>query len=755
MAVLLLTVVFWLLPARIWMKDSVFAGDSFAETTGKIPACLTGRVWKIEKTSKGQAVYLKHSNVSDTGIILVYLNAEQELFIGNILKIKQEFEVQEPEPPSNPGQFDAQLYYQTEGVCLFCYANEAEVVDAHVDVWRQAMYQLRICLGEQCDRVFGEKDSSVLKAMLLGEKKELDADVKRVYQKSGMSHLLSISGLHISLLGVSLYRFLRKIGGSYPLAGIPSLLFVLFYGSLTGMSTSTARAVTMFVLAVTADILGKSYDMLTALAAAALLLLLEQPLYARNAGFLLSFGAVLGIGVLYPAVEHLFRRHERSRFLQSFLVSCSIQILTFPLIQYFYYEFPLYSILLNLLVIPLMGILMPAGIFALLFSFISLPGAAFLALPCKGILWLYEWLGQKCLSLPGAVFISGQPALWQILVYYAGIVAFVWRQYRNIGRQKWKTERQLEEEKEKEACRERRRSLRCSQLRYVILYAVLCVLLTWRFTNGFRFTMLDVGQGDGLFLQTAAGTTCLIDCGSTDVKQVGTYRLIPFLKSQGIRKLDFVCVTHTDADHTSGIEELLEAAGEPGEVSVGTLVLPAWAEPDEPLCRLAKQRGIFVFWMGKGGSIRDATTQITCLHPTKEKTYADKNAGSLVLQVTYGDFSMLLTGDLEEQGEQEILEMKAAKERQTTYAWDFCCDILKVGHHGSSSSTSESWLDAVRPKVALISCGEGNSYGHPHAETLERLKEAGSTIFTTPECGAVTVHSDGETYWIEKWKRGE
>lgn len=257
--------------------------------------------------------------------------------------------------------------------------------------------------------------------------------------------------------------------------------------------------------------------------------------------------------------------------------------------------------------------------------------------------------------------------------------------------------------------------------------------------------MLDVGQGDGLFLRTRDGMTCLIDGGSSDVKEVGRYRILPFLKERGVGRVDYVLVTHTDGDHISGIGELLEQAGEPGGIKVRTLLLSGQSAQEEAgvkLWRLAERAGTQVKLIKAGTLLKDKRVQLCCLHPAQETSYGDKNAGSLVLRLTYGSFSMLLTGDLEETGEREILESSE----------ELGSDILKAGHHGSRFSTTEEWLQRVQPALTLISCGQDNSYGHPHEETLERLREAGSRVLLTTEQGAITVRSDGRSFWVEGFR---
>jgi len=716
MAVLLLLMILWILPAGIWMKDPY--PDGF-------PEALTGEIYRIEPREQGQAVYLKNSNISDTGMILVYLDAETKYSIGNTIQITGNYKYVKPEEPANPGQFDARLYYQTKRIVLLCYAAQAVLTDGSVRRFPELMCRIRADLSERCVSLFGERQGGVLMAMLLGDRTELPDEIQGLYQKSGMAHLLAISGLHVSIFGMSLYRLLRKAGCSYKASGFPAMGLVLFYGSLTGMGISTVRAVLMFLLAVTADFLGRSYDMLTALAAAALLLLIEQPLYARSASFLLSFGAVLGIGVLYPAVQSLCPL--KRKWVQAFLVSFSIQVFTLPLTLKFYYEIPIYSMFLNLLVIPLMTVLMFGGIAALAVSFFSLKAAVVLAVVCRVVLRIYEWAGNITLCLPGAVQILGRPKEWQIMFYYLGIIIFIIQRNHAVKKKKQITA----------GWRTRGVSL--------CVYLILNAILLLRFQSGLTFTMLDVGQGDGLFLRTESGTTCLIDGGSSSVNEVGTYWILPFLKEQGVRKLDYVAVTHTDQDHISGLEELLSLSGIPGEIQIRTLLITGQSQKEEAgkhLTELAQQQGTAVYQIKAGDVLKDASTRISCLHPGKGETYEDPNAGSLVLRIDYGEFSMLLTGDLEEEGEKWILEK---------YRLD-ACDILKAGHHGSKTSTSEEWLSAVRPKLTLISCGENNSYGHPHAETLERLEAAGSHILSTPEEGAVTIHSDGKTFWAESFR---
>ena len=255
-------------------------------------------------------------------------------------------------------------------------------------------------------------------------------------------------------------------------------------------------------------------------------------------------------------------------------------------------------------------------------------------------------------------------------------------------------------------------------------------------------TFLDVGQGDGIFLQTDTGLTCMIDGGSTDIKQVGKYRIEPFLKSKGVRKLDYVFVTHGDQDHLNGIVELMErqAYG----ISIDTLVLPRKDVWDDTLWQLAYQadmQGVSVVAMHEGESVEDARISIECIHPAENSEADPGNASSLVLKVTCQNVKLLLTGDVEGKGEEELVERFSEE-----------IFLLKVAHHGSKNSTRELFLEQVKPKYAIISAGRNNSYGHPNQETIQRLKQSGVKIYSTQDNGAICFRIDDGKGYLSGWK---
>ncbi|MCI8417295.1 MAG: DUF4131 domain-containing protein [Lachnospiraceae bacterium] len=774
-AALLLLLFFLALPTSLWMHTGPPEGR----------VAFTGTVDQREEREDMQVLLLKDTSILGARKILVYLrNSKQSYFIGNTLNIKGT--IKQYKAPGNPGQFDSLLYYQRKKIDALCFGDAVEVLDQRRDGFREGLVRLQLYFSRTLEKRLGARDGGILKAMLLGDKRELPEEIRSLYQRSGISHLLAISGLHISILGAGLYRGLRRLGLPYGAAGIPALVLMGCYGVLVGAGVSTLRALTMFFLVVGADLIGRTYDIRTALGIAALWLLLEQPLYARDGAFLLSFGAVFGLTEVTPVLKDMTERlpawkyfmgklpgekekpvgeermegeREReqvsrwsvlsqkvTRFVREGLCACmGIQVVTLPVLLCCFYEVPVYAPILNLLVIPLMAPLLAAALALLaleLFFPFAIPLTAWI---CHGILGAVEVMAKAFDRLPGAVFCGGCPKSWQIAVYYSGVglLLFLWH------REKRKRAKARERETEDAALRQRTGRKGTG----LVLGYLLCMLmLLWRREPEFWMTMLDVGQGDAIFFATRGGNTYLMDGGSSSEKQTGSYILEPFFKYQGRGEADVLLVSHLDWDHISGITELLEEE----LLKVGCLVLPAMSggtgsvgntqedEAYQKLKNLAKEKGIPVQVMGAGDCLREGDLVLRCLGPERGQSYENRNAASLVLSLEYKSLRVLLTGDLEGKGEARVLEQK---ELLGSY------DILKVAHHGSQYSTGEEWLSQVRPVVGLISCGEENSYGHPHRELLHRLKERGCHTYMTPRDGAITIKSDGSSFEVETFRQ--
>lgn len=676
---------------------------------------LTGIVEEIAEKENSRQIRLSHiylsSDLSYQRQVLVYENQQTTLKIG--YKVKAAGSYAPLEEASNPGQFDQKAYYEARGIGMVLKKAKLTVIEAKENIFFQKLYELRSFWAQNLEKITGKEEAALLKAMLLGEKSSLKKEQKELYQSGGISHILAISGLHISLVGMLLYRFLRKKKRSYPFSALVSGSCMVVYGFLTGFGVSAKRAVFMFLVYLGAELLGETYDVISALALSGLLILAEQPLQLFQCGFQLSFLSVGAVALGYPALQK--RLGWKKKAALSLLSGLSVTLFTLPCTLYWFYEWMPYAVFLNLIVIPLVPVVFLSGAAGMLTGGASVAAGMFLAGASAGVLRFFQTLLERTEVLPGSRAIIGQPELWQIALYYVLVGAAVWG-----GR-----------------CRARKKNQHRIEVRIFFIMFALCILCL-PFHRPVEVTFLDVGQGDAVFLRTEAGTTCLIDGGSTTVSDVGTYRLLPFLKSRGVSSLDYLFLSHMDADHINGAEELLKDQFR--GIPIRHLCLSA-LPGDETRERLEKEARLFgteLCYISRGTVFREKGAEIRCLSPVKDQKKEDENENSEVLMVEISGLRILFTGDLGEEGEQQLLEAGT----------DLRAAVLKVGHHGSRFSTGEDFLEAVSPGFAVISCAEDNRYGHPASETVERLERAGCRIFYTMKSGAVTLYpANGKKGW--------
>lgn len=730
------------------------------ELKSKRAVVLSGTVTRREEKPDYKVLYLKDAQVLlDNKIyqeskILVYIETSTHISIGNRIKVTGKADVFQT--ARNPGNFNQKFYYQKQGIHAFVWGKQIEVLEARIYRVREGLERLRAGWKKLLIDRLGKNYGNSMSAILLGDKSDLDSDLKDLYQKSGIGHILAISGLHMSFLGIGLYKLLRRSGLTFGLSGGTGICFLLAYTLMIGCGVSSIRAFVMFFVRMGADITGRDYDMPTSLSLAAAVIVAWQPLYLMDAGFLLSFGAILGILAVYPCLEFCFlKKTGNCRFRKSFLASAAINLMLLPVMLYFYFEFPPYSLLLNLLVIPLMSAVLGAGAIGSLVVLLSRWAGGMILQICKIVLFLYEKACQISMALPMSRIVTGQPAKIGIAGYYMILLLFCVSVYQMMRKAKLcKEVDRSSDHKVKDTAasnkerveRKRVRSFRtlpgCIAIGSLsVILGAACVIPCADFGK-LTVTMVDVGQGDGLFLKGPKGSTYFIDGGSSDVSSVGTYRMEPFLKSQGIRTLDYAFISHGDADHMNGIKEMLE--DQTLGIRIRNLVLPpveVWDEALEGLAKKAKDSQTRIVAIKEGESLSEGGFRLTCKAPLVSYHGELGNAASMVLEASFGEFDMLFTGDLEGEGEKQLEESGGLKQY----------DILKVAHHGSKNSTSEKFLEQTRPEIAWISSGIHNRYGHPHAETIKRLKENGCVLYGTQEYGAVTIKTDGKKLAIHHY----
>ncbi len=728
---------------------------------------VSGIIYAKEWKETSYAVYLKETSIfhedktymGNRILLRTYLgdsDSESETQSLEQYKIGQRIEatgkISYFDVSRNPGNFDMRGYYQLKGIDFALNLEESSLLDDRISYYSEFLYDLKERVQKVYTSLLSEEEYGLLSTMILGDDSLLNEETENLYQKAGISHILAISGLHISVLGMSLYQFLRKRGISYGFSGILSFFLIFSYSLMSGMAVSSQRALLMFGLLLLANERGRAYDSLSAMAFAGLFILLENPLLCFTASFQLSFAAVAG-AVLFPPVlkeiwglcgkekgkKKIKGEKYKDALLDSFFLCLGIQLSTMPIVLYYFFEIPLYSILVNLLILPLLSALLLLGILGGFSGLLSLSLSRIFLLPDRLILTFYHRVCVFFQSLPASSLVLGRPSAWKILLYYlllAGLFAFASVKKR---RREEEEKAELEEKSSQRRFVAKKKEEKARAVFQSVIQkgksraALACFLLglllflKLQIPLPLQICMLDVGQGDGILLRTGSGLTCFIDGGSTDVKKAGKYRLLPFLKSEGIGEIDYWFLSHTDADHMSAMEEAMEA-----EYPVRCLVLAegmVWDEKAERLIQLAEEKGTRIYQIGEENILKEGALSISCVYPPDQNAFTDKNDASMVLSLQYWDFKMLFTGDISSKTESELIGKRLLSD----------IDVLKVAHHGSATSSSRDFLKAVKAEAALISVGTDNSYGHPAKETLERLEEAGCIIYRTDQEGMIRI----------------
>lgn len=636
----------------------------------------------------------------------------------------------------NPGNFDLALYEKIHG-------NDYEIYDARVlkeggqyglYIIDEGLCLLRENLSDKTDLIFDEEEAGVIKAMLLGDRGSLSEEIRSGYQRAGMSHILCISALHITLLGMAVLKLLRRTGLRKAAVYAVSFVFIALYGRFTGSGVSAIRALITFTLMMIADLTGRTPDILSSMAVAGTVIMLCKPLYVLDAGFILSFTAVCGIGTLQPVIKKLFP--VNGGLGEALGASAAVTIFMLPATMYFFFRVPVYSILLNLAVIPLLGFLLGSAVCSLGLGAFSLTAGMIAGIPARLILRLYGLLTAINDRLPFSMLTTGREEVWQAGVYYFLMAVAVYITSRHGGRG-------------------RRWSLRKRRFCFLGILVFAVAILSARIRPPLCLTTLDVGQGDCHFLEIRDAGCVMIDCGSSDVKNLSKYRVTPFVLSRGYDRIDHLFITHSDYDHVSGVIEILEGEGNTG-LKIGSLVLPDTEEKDEnyeKLLSLAREKGVRVQKIGEGDRFSLGKADFYCLNPVKGRLYSDINASSvcLFLSVKGSAFTALYTGDVQEEGEAELI--KGVKQLRENGSFSGKLSFLKCAHHGSKNSTPHELVSILSPESCFISAGVDNVYGHPHRELLGRLKDAGCRIFITSERGALIMDVMKEKVRIKCYKK--
>ena len=633
--------------------------------------------------------------------ISIYLseNEQNNLKIGMTIQVKGS--AVSYNHATNPGEFDSASYYHNKGFAFIMFPDEIHIIDVNYNHFKQFLFNLSEKIKSTYYKYLPEGKAAIVSGIVLGKRYLISEEDSSMYSRNGIMHLLAVSGMHVSTLAALIIWFMSRMPVGHIKARLVIIILLVSYGFLTGFSVSCIRAVIMILLNIFAKLIGRPYDPLNAISISGIILLLINPIYLFEASFLLSFSAVTAVTVITPYIK------EKTEFV---LASSNIIVILFtaPIILYFYNDLALYSIVINIIVVPIMSVLFLAAILLALSCNVFASLGVFFSGSVSTVLGLYELICTFFDKYFYDARITGHISTSAILIYFILLVCmFVLLNYLK----------------------------RKIVLRIVYLgMSVMCMIILTQKPrdNNVHITMLDVGQGDGLCIETINDKCIMVDGGSSDESNLSKYTIEPFLKYKGIRHIDVWFVSHLDIDHISGLLDVLERK-KLNFLTIDTLVLPETSAGMTD-CPFKKYEGKLInkiVYLSKGDEFTYDELNFSCYNPSSDSL--DSNDASLVFGMNYKEFDMLFTGDISSEVEKDLL---GTIDRQF--------DVLKVAHHGSKNSTCDEFLERINPKVALISAGKDNSYGHPAEETLGRLKDARSRVFTTQKYGALTLDIDSK-----------
>jgi competence protein ComEC len=732
---------------RYHLAAEILPENHLIQVPGEKVSCFEGMIadyqYKIDFRDKYVLDHVKICGEIQkqlvSGKILIFAkNIRNRFRYGDRVRIYAN--LNKPERQHNPGQFDYRAYLFSKDIYYTCRISDHDSVSLIArDQGNLFIQQIIIPLRQYCRKTFigflDRDTAALLMALILGEKQDLDSQVVESFQRVGVVHVLAISGLHVGFIISFVFAVLSLLRLKYN-SRIWSLIIVLIiYIILVRFKTPVIRASTMAVLYMIGQLLERKSCAYNIIFAAISLILLIDPQDLFRPGFQFSFMAVFSIVYGYeklnqgfPLAKFLNKRWGNNRWVSYLtkwmwlpsLVSLSAVIGTLPLTLYYYGLFPVYALIANLIVIPLTGVIVFLSIFILLVAFLSPFFAAGIAHIIMVVDQGLQLLVYTISKLPYASFTTVTPSMIQIVALYFFVYLIL-----NIKQNKLNI--------------------------YLLFPAV--VLIIFIFTTkseqkkDLKIAFLDVGQGDAAFIFFPNGKTMLIDGGNSSLYwDQGAKTVLPFMQFSDVLHLNYLVGSHAHNDHIGGFPYLLET------VTIDTIVLNAYQYKSRlfnTIQNLAEIKNIPIKTVFRGDQLYpDPSCRVYVLHPDSQfvqsETYngAECNNSSLVLKIQYGKNSVLFAGDLEKEGEKPTLDYEHFLE----------CEILKVGHHGSVTSTSEHFLFQVNPLLAVISVGVNNKFNHPSPQTISRLRSAGIRTYLTRQQGALLFRIGPEKITKLAWR---
>ena len=620
-----------------------------------------------------------------------------------------------PPLPSHQFAFSMENYiesHEAQGI----YEIEQAVFRKKENTISTILADQRFRVKKQIEETFPESLIAEAQALIIGEQENVDPDVNRAYQKLGITHLFAISGLHVALVSLLVFEILLRLRVRREHATIIIMIILPIYACIAGGAPSVWRSVLVVEMVMMSKIFSSKLSIDDALSLSFIALVLYQPSIIFQIGFQLSYLATIAL-----VFSNAILQSTQSFIMRSFYMTTVCQLLVYPLLIYHFFEMSLSSFLANILFVPLFSfVILPMNLILFVLTIIFRPLAQllfFIYEPFRELITKLIMLGQ---AIPYQMWVTGRPSVLLCCIAFLGVLcAFVYV--------------------------EKRRYLVASL--HIFIPAIM-IYIAPSLHSDIRITFLSVGQGDSAVIELPfRKKVYVVDTGgllrfdqeswkqSKTEYEIGRRIVVPYLKGRGIREVDIMMMTHADADHVEGAEEVIE------EIPVNEIhVSPnSWKKSImHEVVDLVKKEKIPLKEKIAGDRWQEGDIHFEYLSPAD--TQYEGNNDSLVLWMRYGHFKMLLTGDLEEPGELQLIKNKSRLIDHVR--------LLKAGHHGSKTSSAEPFLKVTRPALSIFSTGLNNRYKHPSKEVVERFQRLGLPTLNTAEVGSIEVQVSKKNWEI-------
>lgn len=635
--------------------------------------------------------------------ILINIKMSQDIpsmKYGDSLYIEGEFK--QPEEARNYKGYNYKQYLKTKKIIGTVELEKAKILKSSNGSF---IHNIQKYIKDTRNGTLTDEEGNLLLAILLGDKDKLSEDIQESFKTSNLSHMLAVSGAHVSYIILGLTYVLQNSIIGKKNGKIVCIFFLLVFMAITNFTPSVTRACIMAVLTLFSGIIYRKSDVYTNISVAALITLIFNPYSLLDLGFQLSYGGTIGIIIFIKRIQEKKSNSKVINYIkQMALVSIYANIIIIPIMMYHFNTVSFTFIISNIMASPILGIIVITGFLFIIASITVKPLTRLIAIFIKPILSILIKISQICSKLPFSNILVVTPYMFNVISYYAIILY----------------------------CIKSKKNNKCKIIICLLIVLILINFIIYIFPQKLRIFFIDVGQGDSTLIITPDKKTVLIDGGGSDSFDVGEKVLLPYLLDRRILKIDYVLISHFDTDHCGGILTIME------KVKVKNIIISEQAEHSENYERSKKlmiHKKIRLIEVKKGDKIKIGRySEFKILFPTSRLLSENPlNNNSIVAQFNYNNFKMLFTGDIEKLAEQQILKTEKAEIR---------ADILKVAHHGSKTSSIPEFIKAVRPRIALIGVGKNNTFGHPNQQTIKNLENIKCRIYRTDLQGEIIIRID-------------